>query len=60
MLPRERYLNTLMFKPADRIPLWNGIPHVDHAIPPDVPLENYPYFREIMTAAAYGRQVKQV
>jgi hypothetical protein len=33
---------------------------VDHAIPPDVPLENYLYFREIMTAAAYGRQVKQV
>ena len=30
------------------------IPHVDHAIPPDVPLVNYIYFRELMEKAAYG------
>lgn len=35
------------------------IPHVDHAIPPDVPLRNYIYFRELMTAVANGESPKQ-
>lgn len=30
------------------------IPHVDHAIPPDVSLENYIYYRKILTQVAYG------
>ena len=30
------------------------IPHVDHAIPFDIPLENYIYFRKLMTKLAYG------
>lgn len=30
------------------------IPHVDHAIPPDVPLENYLYYREVLTRVVYG------
>ena len=30
------------------------IPHVDHAIPPDITLENYLYYRELVTLAAYG------
>ncbi len=33
------------------------IPHIDHAVPPDIPLENYLYFRELMTRVAYGREV---
>lgn len=36
------------------------IPHVDHAIPPDISLENYLYFREIMTRVADGKEVHQV
>lgn len=32
------------------------IPHVDHAIPPDVPLENYLHYREVLTRVAYGKQ----
>ena len=36
------------------------IPHVDHAIPPDIPLENYLYFREIMTALVDGKEIHQV
>jgi len=30
------------------------IPHVDHAVPFDVSLENYTYFRKIMSEIAYG------
>mgnify|MGYP000773921438 CR=1 FL=1 len=33
------------------------IPHVDHAIPPDVPLTNYLYYRDLLTRAAYGEQL---
>ena len=31
------------------------IPHVDHAIPFDVPLENYMYYRDLMSALANGK-----
>lgn len=31
------------------------IPHVDHAVPYDVSLENYTYFRKIMSEIAYGK-----
>lgn len=35
------------------------IPHVDHAIPPDVPLRNYMYYREILTKVVHNEIVKQ-
>jgi hypothetical protein len=31
------------------------VPHVDHAFPPDVPLESYLYYRELMAYAARGQ-----
>lgn len=30
------------------------IPHVDHAVPHDVPLENYIYYRRLLTRVVYG------
>ena len=30
------------------------IPHIDHAIPHDVPLENYIYYRKLLTRVVYG------
>jgi len=33
------------------------IPHVDHAIPHDVPLENYKYFRKLMAKIACGGSI---
>jgi len=30
------------------------IPHVDHAVPHDVPLENYIYYRKLLTRIVYG------
>ncbi len=35
------------------------IPHIDHAIPPDVPLRNYLYYRELLTRLAYGEPVSE-
>lgn len=34
------------------------IPHVDHAIPHDVSLENYLYYRKILTQVVYGDHVE--
>ena len=31
------------------------IPHIDHAIPHDVPLENYLYYRKLLTKVVYGQ-----
>jgi uroporphyrinogen decarboxylase len=31
------------------------VPHVDHAIPHNVPLRNYIYFRELITKITEGR-----
>lgn len=31
------------------------IPHVDHAVPHDVPLMNYIYYRELLTKVVYGK-----
>ena len=33
------------------------VPHVDHAIPPDVPLQNYLTYRSILGRVAEGRPV---
>jgi len=35
------------------------IPHVDHAIPFDVPLENYMYFRELMARLTAGETLPE-
>lgn len=34
------------------------IPHIDHAIPHDVPLENYLYYRSVLTRVVYGQAVE--
>lgn len=34
------------------------IPHIDHAIPHDVPLENYQYYRKLLTRVVYGQSVE--
>lgn len=34
------------------------IPHVDHAIPPDVPLENFLYYRRLLSGVAYGENLE--
>ena len=46
---KEAIYNEVMNKVPYLIKKGGYIPHVDHAIPPDVPLENYIYFRELMT-----------
>ena len=33
------------------------IPHIDHAIPHDIPLLNYMYYRELLTRVVYGECV---
>jgi uroporphyrinogen decarboxylase len=35
------------------------VPHVDHAVPFDVPLKNYLYYRELLTKIAYGEPVSE-
>jgi len=35
------------------------LPGIDHAVPPDVPFENYVYYREVVRAVAEGRPVPQ-
>jgi uroporphyrinogen decarboxylase len=37
-----------------RIEKGGYIPHVDHAIPHDIPLANYIYYRELLTSIAVG------
>jgi uroporphyrinogen decarboxylase len=34
------------------------VPHVDHAVPPDISLKNYMYYRDILTKIAYGQSVE--
>lgn len=33
------------------------IPHIDHAIPPDIPLENYLHYRRLLTKVVYGETI---
>jgi len=30
------------------------IPHTDHAVPPDVPLSNFVYYREVVSKVIHG------
>lgn len=34
------------------------IPHIDHAIPPDISLENYLYYRELLSRVAHGESLR--
>lgn len=47
----------VMSKVPYLIEMGGYIPHIDHAIPPDISLENYLYYREILTKLAYGEAV---
>lgn len=56
MTPRERLLATVAFEPVDRpfrmeTPMLEArgyIPSIDHAVPPEVSLENWNYFLEVV------------
>ena len=49
MTPHERFLALMHFQPVDHIPLAEQggyMLHIDHAIPNDVPYENFAYYWE--------------
>lgn len=54
---RKAIYHEVMSKVPDLIEKGGYIPHVDHAIPPDVSLDNYLYYREILTKVADGEPV---
>ena len=51
---KKAIYNEVMSKVPYLIEKGGYIPHVDHAVPPDVPLKNYLYYREILTRVVYG------
>lgn len=53
---RKSIYNEVISKVPSMIEKGGYIPHVDHAIPPDVPLANYIYFRELIHDIALGKQ----
>lgn len=56
---KETIYEEVMSKVPYLIEKGGYIPHVDHAIPPDVPLENYLYYREILTKVVYHEPVER-
>lgn len=56
---RKAIYNEVMSKVPQLIEKGGYIPHVDHAIPHDVPLRNYIYYREVLTAVAFGETVEK-
>jgi len=54
---KKAIYNEVMSKVPYLIEKGGYIPHIDHAIPPDITLENYLYYREVLTAVAYGKSV---
>lgn len=46
--------NEIMNKVPPLIEKGGYIPHVDHAIPPDVPLKNFIYYRKLLSQIAYS------
>jgi len=54
---RKAIYHEVMSKIPAMIEKGGFIPHVDHAIPHDVPLKNYMYYREILTRVACGEPV---
>lgn len=53
---RKAVYNEVMSKVPYLLEKGGYIPHVDHAVPHDVPLENYIYYREVLTRAVYGKE----
>lgn len=51
---KKSIYNEVMSKVPYLIGKGGYIPHVDHAVPPDISLENYIYYREILARVAYG------
>lgn len=56
---RKHIYTEVMKKVPAMIDKGGFIPHVDHAVPFDVPFANYAYFREIMSKIAYGEKVEE-
>jgi uroporphyrinogen decarboxylase len=56
---RKAIYSEVMSKVPCLIEKGGYIPHIDHAIPFDVPLENYLYYRKLLTAIAYGDPVDE-
>lgn len=56
---KKSIYNEVMSKVPYMLEKGGYIPHVDHAIPPDVPLENYLYYREILTKVVYNETVEE-
>ena len=54
---RERIYNEVIGKIPFLIEKGGFIPHVDHAIPFDIPLDNYLYFRDLMSAVVTGQSI---
>lgn len=54
---KKSIYNEVMSKVPYLIEKGGYIPHVDHAIPPDISLDNYLYYRELLTKLAYGEPV---
>ncbi|MFO7612293.1 MAG: uroporphyrinogen decarboxylase family protein [Clostridia bacterium] len=51
---RKSIYREVMSKVPEMIEKGGYIPHVDHAVPFDVPLANYSYFRKLMAGVASG------
>lgn len=54
---KRHIYNEVISKVPHMIEKGGYVPHVDHAVPFDVSLENYTYFRKIMGEIAYGETI---
>lgn len=55
---RKAIYNEVISKVPSLLNKGGYIPHVDHAIPHDVPLANYLYYRRVLTQVDYGDSVE--
>lgn len=56
--PKEIYQEVIKKVPA-MLEKGGYIPHIDHAIPHDIPLENYLYYRALLTDVVLGKDVRE-
>ncbi|MBE5760816.1 MAG: hypothetical protein E7334_02320 [Clostridiales bacterium] len=56
---KKTIYNEVMSKIPHMIEKGGFVPHIDHAIPHDVPLANYQYYRDILTRVVYGESVPE-
>ncbi len=54
---KKHIYSEVMGKLPKMLELGGFVPHIDHAIPHDVPLENYMYYRDILTRVVLGESV---